>query len=198
MGVVYLCYDIQGHEPIAIKTFQSRFLDNERAVARFNQEATTWMLVEKHRYIVQARLVEKIAGRPHIILEHISGPEGLGPDLRSWIDHKRLDLKQSLEFGLHIALGMQHASTKVPGLVHRDLKPANILVTHDGIAKITDFGLVRSLDYSDALLPGNEAIEHANHRDDPNNRLTRFGAVVGTAPYMSPEQCEFEGCGYSF
>ncbi len=190
MGVVYLGYDRDKKEPVAIKTFQSRFLDNERAVSRFNHEATTWIMLEKHRYIVQARRVETIVGRPHIILEHISGPEGMGPDLRSWIDRKRLDLPQSMEFGLHIALGMQHASQRVPGLVHRDLKPANILVTHDAIAKITDFGLVRSLELTDVPLPGNDANADSNPRQNSANRLTRFGAIVGTAPYMSPEQCE--------
>ncbi|MBA3871215.1 MAG: tetratricopeptide repeat protein, partial [Anaerolineae bacterium] len=190
MGVVYLGYDRDKKEPVAIKTFQSRFLDNERAVSRFNHEATTWIMLEKHRYIVQARRVETIAGRPHIILEHISGPEGMGSDLRSWIDRKRLDLPQSMEFGLHIALGMQHASQRVPGLVHRDLKPANILVTHDAIAKITDFGLVRSLEFTDVPLPGNDSDSDPNPRQNPSNRLTRSGAIVGTAPYMSPEQVE--------
>jgi len=191
MGVVYLGYDHAHREPVAIKTFQSRFLDNERAVARFNQEATTWIMLEKHRYIVQARRVETIAGRPHIILEYVSGPEGLGSDLRSWIDHKRLDLPQSMEFGLHIALGMQHASQRVPGLVHRDLKPANILVTHDGTAKITDFGLVRSLEFTDVPLPGNDTdSDSSSGSGRASSRLTRFGAIVGTAPYMSPEQVE--------
>src|SRR5690606_8829053 len=102
MGIVYLCYDHENREPVAIKSFQGRFFDNERAVARFFQEAATWIHLEKHRHIVQARLVQNIAGRPHIILEHISGPEGLGPDLKSWIDHKRLDLVNAIEFGLHI------------------------------------------------------------------------------------------------
>ncbi|MCA9909798.1 MAG: serine/threonine protein kinase, partial [Anaerolineae bacterium] len=186
MGVVYLCYDHEQKLPVAIKSFQGRFLDNERAVARFVQEAVTWIQLEKHRHIVQAKLVQNIAGRPHIILEHISGPEGLEPDLRSWIDHKRMSLAQSLEFGLHIALGLQHAAQRVPGLVHRDLKPANILVTHDGIAKVTDFGLVRSIDFSDQTLPEIERDQALR----PEDRLTRVGAVVGTAPYMSPEQCQ--------
>ncbi len=83
MGIVYLCYDHDEREPVAIKTFQSKFLTNENAVARFTQEALTWIRLEKHRHIVQARRVQKFEGRPHIILEHISGPEGLGPDLRS-------------------------------------------------------------------------------------------------------------------
>ena len=76
MGVVYLCYDHEQREPVALKSFQSRFLNNERAVARFVQEAVTWIYLEKHRYIVQARLVQNISGRPYIILEHISGAEG--------------------------------------------------------------------------------------------------------------------------
>jgi len=187
MGVVYLCYDREQREPVAIKSFQSKFLDNERAIARFLQEAVTWIHLEKHRHIVQARLVQTIANRPHIILEHISGPEGLKADLRSWIDHKRLTLRHAIEFGVHIALGMQHATQRVEGLVHRDLKPANILVTHDGIAKVTDFGLVRSLEASDISIVGLE-IEAALL--PPDERLTRVGAVIGTAPYMSPEQCQ--------
>ncbi|MBE0689828.1 MAG: hypothetical protein IH587_06870, partial [Anaerolineae bacterium] len=65
MGVVYLCYDNEQKLPVAIKSFQGRFLDNERAVARFVQEAVTWIQLEKHRHIVQAKLVQNIAGRPH-------------------------------------------------------------------------------------------------------------------------------------
>ena len=188
MGIVYLCYDHQQREPVAIKTFQSRFLNNDRAVTRFNNEAVTWVKMEKHQHVVHARLVQNIHGRPHIFLEHISGEEGYDPDLRSWIDHHRLDLESSLEFGLHIALGMQHATRKVPGLVHRDLKPANILVTHDRIAKVTDFGLVRSLELDDIPVAREELLNQDNV--GYSVPLTRVGAVVGTAPYMSPEQCQ--------
>ncbi len=183
MGVVYLCYDLDQHEPVAIKSFQARFLENERAVIRFYNEAHTWIRLEKHHHIVQARLVQNINSRPHLILEHISGPEGLGPDLKSWIDHHRLSTALAVEFGLHIALGMQHAVRQVPGLVHRDLKPANILVTHDAIAKVTDFGLVRSVEGEHL------AVDNQPPDASPNTQLTRVGAVVGTAPYMSPEQC---------
>ncbi len=184
MGVVYLCYDHEERAPIALKSFQNRFLQNERAVARFEQEALTWIRLEKHRHIVQAQLVQRIGTRPYIMLEHVSGPEGLGTDLRGWIEQRRVSQAQAVQFGLHVALGMQHAVGRVPGLVHRDLKPANILVTHDNIAKVTDFGLVRSLDAEDitpmamAMRPG---------QDD--HRLTRMGAIIGTAPYLSPEQC---------
>lgn len=182
MGVVYLCYDRETHEPVALKSFQSKFLENQRAVLRFEQEALTWIRLEKHRHIVQARLVQRIASRPHIMLEHISGPEGLEADLRSWIERKRLTLPLAVEFGLHIALGMHHATQRVPGLVHRDLKPANILVTQDNVAKVTDFGLVRSLDSDDAVLVPEDEDEK------PTERLTRAGAIIGTIPYMAPEQ----------
>lgn len=192
MGVVYLCYDQDKREPVAIKTFKRSFLENERAIARFEHEAFTWIQLERHSNIVQARLVQNINQRPHIFLEHISGQEGIGVDLRSWIDHNRLTVAQSMLYGIHIALGMQHATTKVPRLVHRDLKPGNILVTHDGIAKITDFGLVRSLDASRAFdLPNGEGdgLDEENG-GDTLGRLTRVNAAVGTPPYMSPEQCE--------
>ncbi len=182
MGLVYLCYDKKDKIPVAIKTFQSKFLKNERAVARFTQEALTWIRVEKHRHIVQALKVQKFDERPFIILEHISGPEGLGPDLRSWIDHNQIDLLVAVELGLHICLGMQHATRQVPGLVHRDLKPGNVLVTQDQVAKVTDFGLVHSLELDDISSDDPTAENHPS-------RLTRAGAVVGTAPYMSPEQC---------
>jgi tartrate/fumarate subfamily iron-sulfur-dependent hydro-lyase beta chain len=174
MGVVYLCYDRELHEPVAIKSFQARFFDNDRAVARFTQEALTWIRLEKHRHIVQARVVRTVRGRPHIFLEHISGPEGLGPDLRSWIDHNRITLDLAVAFGMHIALGMQHAVRQMPGLVHRDLKPANILVTHDEIAKVTDFGLVHSL--------SPEKVPLEDDSDDQVLRLTRetgIGAQFG-------------------
>jgi tetratricopeptide (TPR) repeat protein len=186
MGVVYLCYDHERGEPAALKTFQSRFWNNTRAVTRFDKEALTWIQLEKHPNIVQARLVRVIDGRPHIVLEHVSGPENLGSDLSSWIRHRRITTENAVDFSLQVARGMRHASIKVPGMVHRDIKPANILVTHDGTAKVTDFGLVYSV-LADGSASGDDS-PVADPDVDPTDRLTRADAVVGTYAYMSPEQ----------
>lgn len=194
MGVVYLCRDHVTGGAVAIKTFQGKFLDNERAIARFEQEAKIWISLDKHPNIVQARKIqrfstERIVERPHIILEYVAPAEHLSSDLRSWIDAQVLTLPLILDIALDICRGMQHAVNTIPTLVHRDLKPGNILVRYDGLAKVTDFGLVRTLENAEFL----QAFADADP-DDPAaaQRLTRDGAIVGTAPYMSPEQCRAE------
>lgn len=189
MGVIYLCVDQETNIPIAIKTFQSRFLDNPRTQERFRREALVWIDLEKHPNVVQARKVETFGEeepyrRPHLLMEYVAGVEGLGTDLSSWIERRRIDPAQASAFGAYICAGMQHAVTRYPQLVHRDLKPANILVRYDGMAKVTDFGLVRAVDNTSEA-PDDES---PSQSDDP--RLTRAGTVVGTIAYLSPEQCQ--------
>ena len=180
MGIVYAAYDRVARMPVAIKTIQTR-LDRraERDLYdRFIEEARTWITLEKHPHVVQALLVQTIAEQPCLVLEYVSGPEGLGSDLSHWIAHRRLDLPLALEIALHICRGMQHAVTRVTNLVHRDLKPANILVTTDAVAKVTDFGLAYAVQSLDLPLS-------TDHR-------TGAGAIAGTPQYLSPEQCRVE------
>lgn len=164
MGVVYGCFDHQTKLPRALKTVRSRHLHDKQVLSLFEDEATVWISLEKHPYIVRAYLVERFNKLPYVITEYVRGPEGMEGDLRGWLGHPRLTLPVAVTMALQIAQGMQHAVRKVPNLVHRDLKPANILVSGDGKAMVTDFGLVNSAE-----------------------------SGAGTPAYMSPEQWREDG-----
>ena len=159
LGVVYGCFDHRTKLPRALKTVRARHARDQQILSLFESEATVWVSLEKHPYIVRAYLVERFNNLPYVITEYVRGPEGMEGDLRGWLGHPRLTLPVAVAMALQIAQGMQHAVRKVPNLVHRDLKPGNILVNGDGKAMVTDFGLV-----------------HA----------AQSGA--GTPAYMSPEQ----------
>ncbi len=163
LGVVYGCFDHQTKLPRALKTVRARHAGDKQVLSLFESEATVWISLEKHPYIVRAYLVERFKSLPYVITEYVRGPEGMEGDLRGWLGHPRLTLPVAVAMALQIAQGMQHAVRKVPNLVHRDLKPGNILVNGDGKAMVTDFGLV-----------------HA----------AQSGA--GTPAYMSPEQWRAE------
>ncbi|MBI3373436.1 MAG: tetratricopeptide repeat protein [Betaproteobacteria bacterium] len=159
LGVVYGCFDHRTKLPRALKTVRARHAGDKQVLSLFESEATVWISLEKHPYIVRAYLVERFKSLPYVITEYVRGPQGMEGDLRGWLGHPRLTLPVAVAMALQIAQGMQHAVRKVPNLVHRDLKPANILVSGDAKAMVTDFGLVHSAQ-SDA----------------------------GTPAYMSPEQ----------
>ncbi len=163
LGVVYGCFDHQIRLPRALKSVRARHAGEKQVLSLFEREATVWISLEKHPYIVRAYLVERFNNLPYVITEYVRGPEGMEGDLRGWLGHPRLTLPVAVSMALQIAQGMQHAVRKVPGLVHRDLKPGNILVNGDGKPMVTDFGLV-----------------HAAQTD------------AGTPAYMSPEQWRAE------
>ncbi|RMF50790.1 MAG: serine/threonine-protein kinase [Chloroflexota bacterium] len=192
MGIIYVCLDEETETLVALKTFQARYLNDDSAKRRFENEAQLWIEMDKHPNVVRAYKVVSFGksrqhSRPHLILEYVDGPEGLGSDLRDWIKHKRLTPQLSLEIALGVCNGMLHAVSKQAGFVHRDLKPANILVRHDLVAKVTDFGLGRALGHltesSEMPLLSPEQLQRAS-----GERLTEVGKVVGTRMYMAPEQ----------
>lgn len=142
MGVVYGTFDHETQMPRALKTLQERFFSKRKLRDLFSEEASAWVKLGKHPYIVRAYLVEKYEGRPYVITEYIRGEVGMGGDLLAWLGHRRLTLKLAVEMALQVAQGMQHAVRTIPGFIHRDLKPANILVDNRARAMVTDFGLV--------------------------------------------------------
>lgn len=167
-GVVYLCYSLLlsplSGRMVAVKSFQDRWFRDESVIKKFYREAETWIKLGKHRNIVEALLVYEIDNKPHIFLEYIEGG-----DLLDRIRSGRLDVPQSLDFAIQFCDGMIYANSKdlgegSRGIVHRDIKPANIMLTNDGVLKITDFGLVKAL--------------------GPSTTET----LIGTPEYMSPEQ----------
>lgn len=173
-GIVYIVYDHAFREPFAAKTFRDEVVAVSPLVAdRFVREGLAWVQVDLHPNVAQARMVEKIEGKPFLFLEYVSGG-----DLGNWIGTPRLteDLPQVLRFAIQFCDGMIHVISKHVR-VHRDIKPRNCLVTSDGILKITDFGLAKLSD---------EGIHSGSGRLSCNQNLTSH--AIGTCTHMAPEQ----------
>lgn len=174
MGRVYLV-NVPGYPLLALKTLNEDALSDAASVHRFLREASTWIRIGKHPNIVTAYSVQPIAGKPFIFLEGVEGKS-----LADVVAQGRLSLDLALDYATQICEAMQFVHRKL-GLVHRDLKPHNVLVTRDGTAKVTDFGLANVIEsyirnmISDSDRPGDVF-------------KTRFGAVAGTCAYMAPEQ----------
>ena len=145
MGVVFVVYDHQGasgQRVLAIKALRDEFLRDRRSIARFTAECDAWIRLDRHPNIVRAYSVRELEGKPHVVLELVTGG-----DLRRWIGTPRLDIPQILRFAVQFCLGMEHAAQK--GLqCHRDIKPENLLISEGGTLKITDFGLAKVRDES--------------------------------------------------
>jgi serine/threonine protein kinase len=198
MGIVYVCYDHVFKSPVALKTFQDRFLSDQAAIDSFKREAETWIRLEKHHNIVTAKWVQMIEARPYIGLEYVAGDKRYGSDLSGWIWQGGLrqngnpDIPLILNFALQFCHGMTHAKKKFEEMgkpfVHRDIKPSNIMITQDRVVKVTDFGLVKSFVGAVGDIPS-MMIGNGGHQ---RLGLSKSGGICGTPPYMSPEQCRGE------
>ncbi|HLW68361.1 MAG TPA: serine/threonine-protein kinase [Gemmataceae bacterium] len=162
MGVVYKARQAKLNRFVALKVLLAGSQASARAVARFRSEAAAIARLQ-HPYIVQIFDIIEHDQQVFLSLEHIGGGS-----LSRRIGCMGLPIGQAVSWAHQLAQAMQYAHEH--GIVHRDLKPGNVLLTDDGIPKITDFGLAKRM-------------------DDESN-LTRTGTVVGTPDYMSPEQAE--------
>jgi tetratricopeptide (TPR) repeat protein len=181
MGIVYIVNDLEVNEIFAAKTFQDEIFTFYPEIAdRFSQEALIWVNLDSHQNVTEARFVDVIDRKPFLFLEHISGG-----NLNNWVGTKRLteDLMQVIHFAIQLCDGMNHAISK--GIkAHRDIKPGNCLITQDGTLKLTDFGLVKMFDDIKFKQP---VIKELNNQQ-LSIGFTQTGAVIGTPPYMAPEQ----------
>ncbi|MGZ3380939.1 MAG: serine/threonine-protein kinase [Isosphaeraceae bacterium] len=150
MSLVYVVNDHlgkSGRTVVALKTLKDELLRHKIRRSRFATECRLWVQLGQHPNIVQAYAVEIIEGKPYVVLELVQGG-----DLVRWIGSRRLNLVQSLRFGVQFCQGMEHATRQ--GLsCHRDIKPGNLLITEDGVLKITDFGLARVCEEMVAFRP---------------------------------------------
>lgn len=175
MGTVYIARDNKLGRHVAIKQI---FGANEALTARFLREARATARCN-HENIVVIHEVSEEAGVPFMVLEYIEGQT-----LQELYRPGECSVGQALDIAIPVTRALVHAHKL--GLVHRDLKPENIMLSHGGMIKVLDFGIVKA--FSDP----------ENHALDPSDvnfgklLVTQHGHAVGTPPFMSPEQIRGE------
>ncbi len=161
-GVVYKAEQTALGRIVAVKVLPVARGKDPRDVARFIRGAKVEALLS-HRNIVQ--VYDFVRSRDvHVVMEYIEGEDLRRRTIRSG----RLPLKEACDFGAQVLDGLQHAFERT--VVHRDVKPENVIITKDGIAKLTDFGLAKN--FADTGLSG----------------ITSPDEGAGTPAYMPPEQ----------
>jgi eukaryotic-like serine/threonine-protein kinase len=173
MGRVYRALDPSLDREVAIKALAGTFRNDGASLKRFEREARLLASLS-HPNIASVYGFEVVDGEPYLILEKIDG-ETLAQRLK----RGAFSVKETLAIGIQAAEGLAGAHEK--GVIHRDLKPSNVMIAAGGRVKLVDFGLAKTMRSA------------AGTRDsDVSTHLTASGKVVGTAPYMSPEQIHGE------
>jgi hypothetical protein len=161
MGLVYSAWDKVLDRKVAIKQLSMILSGDSEYVLRFRREAKALARLN-HLNVVQVYDLLEEDNRFWMVVEYLDGG-----DLASYLEQSgRLSVSQAVNMIIPVAEGLALAHRQ--GIVHRDLKPANILLTSAQTPKITDFGIAKLSQSGD---------------------LTQTGSVLGSPPYMSPEQC---------
>ena len=160
MGIVFKARQVRLNRIVALKMILAGSHTNPDAQARFRTEAEA-VAGLRHPNIVQIFDVGEHDGMPYFSLEFVEGGSlETRLDGTPWLGPPAAQLMEPVARAMYVA----HQN----GVIHRDLKPANILLTKEGLPKITDFGLAKRL--------------------DSDSNQTRTGTIMGTPSYMSPEQ----------
>lgn len=175
MGDVYLAEDTRLGRKVAIKFLPPESAENPKAHKRLLREAQAAATLD-HPHICAIYEVGHEGSRSFIVMQYIEGET-----LAERIERKPLDLIESAHLAGQIADALNEAHSH--GIIHRDLKPMNVMITSRGQAKLMDFGLAKLIEEKNQLLGS-----HVQTR----SQLTTPGSVVGTVPYMSPEQIRCE------
>lgn len=162
MGLVYKAEDLTLGRTVAVKFFPPDAIPDTPSRERFIREAQAASSLDHANVCTIHEIGETPDGDVFIVMGYYEGET-----LRQKIEHGPLPLAEALQIGIQVCAGLAKVHEK--GIIHRDIKPANVIVTHDGDARILDFGV--------ASLSGGA-------------QLTRTGHSVGTVLYMAPEQAQ--------
>jgi serine/threonine-protein kinase len=171
MGEVYRSHDERLGRDVAIKVLPAELAADPERLLRFRREARVAASLN-HTNIAAIYGFEEI-DRTHLLVMELVEGRSLADRLQSG----PMPIDETLWVVAQIAEGLEAAHES--GVVHRDLKPGNVMLTPDGKVKILDFGLAKALQAE----PSPQGLEHT-----PTITHTTPGAVMGTFPYMSPEQ----------
>jgi Tol biopolymer transport system component len=176
MGEVYRARDTRLDRIVAIKVLPAHLAESADARQRFEREARAVSALN-HPNICTLFDVGSQDGTEFLVMEYLEGET-----LAARLERGSVPIKELLALSIQIADALDKAHRH--GIIHRDLKPGNIMLTKSG-AKLLDFGLAKSVDFSVAtgstLSPSAPA---------PNKSITEKGTIVGTFQFMSPEQIE--------
>src|SRR5450755_1185578 len=174
MGEVYQARDTRLERTVAIKILPSHLSDDAMRRQRFEREAKAVSSLN-HPHICTLYDIGRQDGIDFIVMEYVEGVT-----LAARLGKGPVPTAEVLEYGIQIASALDKAHRS--GVTHRDLKPGNIMLTKSG-AKLLDFGLAKA----DLHAATGVTLTDMTPRATP---MTQHGAVLGTVPYMSPEQVE--------
>jgi len=178
MGEVYLGFDESLQRPVALKVIRPELARQQSFLDRFIREARAQAQVT-HSNVVQVFFVGQERDTVFIAMELVDGGS-LHDRLHA---DKKLDWQEALKHMRGVAEGLREAARL--NIIHRDIKPANILLDRFGLAHLADFGLAAPVYSRDQ---GEAPLESAPVNTASLPKLTQVGAVMGSPPYMSPEQ----------
>ncbi len=174
MGRVYRVRHRGWGLDLAVKVPLAAMLEAAGGADLFEREAETWVNLGLHPHVVTCHYVRRLDGLPLVFAEYVDGGS-LHDGIRAG---RFASLEDVLDVAIQFAWGLHHAHEQ--GLVHRDVKPANVMLTCDGLAKVTDFGLARSRALG-RVEPGGGGLT-----------MTVEGGGGATPAYVSPEQARGE------
>jgi len=178
MGEVYRAEDTTLRREVALKVLPAELSADPQSLARFKREARSLAALD-HPNIVSIHSVEESDGIQFLTMQLVEGET-----LSKVISEGDLSVERILDIVIDLTDALASAHEK--GIIHRDLKPANVMVTDEGRVKVLDFGLAKPRQEAQAPVVTQMSTELMAETE----QLTRQGMVLGTVPYMSPEQVQ--------